>query len=143
MRKRIVILLCVAVMLLLSGCSKMNEYGLAFTADGSSTIDLIYANDDYLVDGRAVYVIGGMMMVKLDGNPKMLEMALTEGDISIDDILSAAEKDAENEDITTTDYPDGSREYHYDGFDIIKMNTHLGNKDVYFVPSEMSYYDIQ
>jgi len=53
-----------------------------------------------------------------------------------------AETDLENKEIDHTDYTDGSREYHYDGFDLIKLNTHLGNHDIYFVPSSMSYYDV-
>ncbi len=143
MRKILSLLLCLLFVVSLASCSKMNEYGLAFTPDGSKTKSLIYSNEDYYTDFRSVYVVGGMMMVKIDGEPKMLEMALIEGDLSIDDILTAAEEDLADKDIEATDFPDGSREYHYDGFDIVKMNTHLGNRDVYFVPSEMGYADIQ
>ena len=143
MSKIISLLLCIAFVLTLTSCTRMNEHGLAYTPDGSKSKSLIYSNEDYYTDFRSVYVIGGMMMCKIDGEPKMLEMALIEGDLSIDDILSAAEEDLADGDIECTEFPDGSREYHYDGFDIVKMNTHLGNRDVYFVPSEMGYADIQ
>ena len=39
-------------------------------------------------------------------------------------------------------YPDGSEEYHYEDFTLVSLNTHLGNRDIYFVPSGMGYYDV-
>jgi len=130
----VVILLCA---LMLVSCSSANEYSLSYTPDGSDTVEYIYYTDE-----QVVYVIGGMMMCEIDGESKMLEMALKDGDVTIDDIITSAETDLENKEIDHTDYTDGSREYHYDGFDLIKLNTHLGNHDIYFVPSSMSYYDV-
>lgn len=125
------------VCLLLSACSSANEYKLAYNSDGSSNVEYIYYDDE-----RVVYVVGGLMMAEVNGSPKMLEMALKEGDITISDILSSAEKDAENGDIKLVAYPDGSKEYRYEGFALVALNTHLGNRDVYFVPSDMGYYDV-
>ncbi len=137
MSKRTAFVLILLCALMLVSCSSANEYGLAYTSDGSDTVEYIYYTDE-----QVVYVIGGMMMCEIDGESKMLEMALKDGDVTIDDIITSAETDLENKEIDHTDYTDGSREYHYDGFDLIKLNTHLGNHDIYFVPSSMSYYDV-
>lgn len=137
MLKRLFLFLLVLCPIVLVSCSSPNEYGLAYNPDGSGDIEYIYYDDE-----RVVYVVGGLMMAEIDGSPKMLEMALHEGDVTVEDILVAAEKDVENGDIEAVDYPDGSREYHYDHFTIVKLNTHLGNRDVYFVPANMSYYDV-
>lgn len=137
MFKKLLFLAIALNMLFLVACSDANEYGLSYSSDGSDKVDYIYYNDD-----RVVYVVGGIMTVETDGSAKMLELALYDGNITIDDILDAAEEDASDGDIEVTDYPDGSREYHYGNFDIIKLNTHLGCRDVYFVPSGMSYYDV-
>ncbi len=136
MRKLIIsflLLLC----LLLSACASANEYGLAYTSDGSSKIEYIYYDDE-----RVVYVVGGLMMINIEESAKMLEMALKEGDIAVSDILASAEKDAENKKLESKSYPDGSVEYYYDGFTLVSLNTHLGNRDIYFVPSGMGYYDV-
>ena len=130
----VAILLCV---LTLVSCASANQYGLAYTSDGSDKIEYIFYTDE-----QVVYVIGGMMMCEINGGSKMLEMALNEGDITIDDIITSAEADLDNKDIEATEYPDGSKEYHYDGFNIVKLNTYLGSRDIYFVPSGMSYYDV-
>ncbi len=127
-------LLCV---LMLVSCSSGNRYGLEYTSDGSDKVEYIFYTDD-----QVVYVVGGMMMTEVDGSSKMLEMALKDGDITIDDIITSAETDLNNKDIKCTEYPDGSREYHYDGFKLIKLNTNRGSRDIYFVPSSMSYYDV-
>lgn len=129
----IVLLFC----LLLCGCAGSNEYGLTYTADGDSDIEYIYYDDI-----RVVYVVGGLMMAEVEGSPKMLEMALKEGDISVSDILASAEKDAENKKLQSKTYPDGSVEYYYETFTLVSLNTHLGNHDVYFVPAGMGYYDV-
>ena len=136
MRKAIIpflLLLCV----LLSSCSSANEYNLTYTPDGSGNIEYIYYDDE-----RVVYVVGGLMMAEVDGSAKMLEMALKEGDITVSDILASAEKDAENGDLSVDTYPDGSKDYRYEGFTLVSLNTHLGNRDIYFVPAGMGYYDV-
>ena len=137
MIKKSLLCLLACLALLLASCGGGNEYGLVFNSDSSDKTEYIYYDNE-----RVVYVIGGLMMIDVDGEAKMLEMAFKDGDVTIDDILASAEKDVEKKKITATDYPDGSREYHYEGFDIVKLNTHLGNRDVYFVPSNLGYYDV-
>lgn len=122
---------------LLVSCSGSNKYGLAYTPDGSEKVEYIFYTDD-----QVVYVIGGMMMCEIDGSSKMLEMALKDGDITVSDMIESAEADVASKKIEATDYPDGSREYHYDGFDMIKLNTYEGSRDIYFVPTSMGYYDV-
>lgn len=123
--------------LVLTACSSSNEYNLTYNSDGGSAVEYIY-----FTDTQVVYVVGGMMMCEVDGSSKMLEMAFKDGDITIDDIIASADSDVKGKDIKCTEYPDGSKEYHYDGFDLIKLNTYEGNRDIYFVPSSMSYYDV-
>ena len=134
----------IAFVLLLSmtvpfvACSDDNAFELTFTSDGSDRLEYIFYTDE-----RVVYVIGGLMMIRLDGEPQMLEMALASGKISIEEIVAQAEADCEDGDLDAVTYPDGSREYVFDGFKMIALNTHLGNIDVYFTPLDKSYYDIQ
>ena len=134
----------IAFVLLLSmtvpfvACSDDNAFELTFTSDGSDRLEYIFYTDE-----RVVYVIGGLMMIKLDGEPQMLEMALASGKISIEEIVAQAEADCEDGDLDAVTYPDGSREYVFDGFKMIALNTHLGNIDVYFTPLDKSYFDIQ
>lgn len=138
MVKRLIALALVLTMALaLTACSSANEYGLSYTSDGSDKIDYIYYNDE-----RVVYVVGGMMMIKLGDEPKMLQMALDGGDVSINALIESAQADYEDGDIEAVIYPDGSCEYCYDGFKMIVLNTHLRNIDVYFTPSSMGYFDI-
>ncbi|MBO5869349.1 MAG: hypothetical protein J6Q89_01240 [Clostridia bacterium] len=136
MNRKIFITLLVCL-LALTSCSSANEYKLAYNSDGGSAVEYIY-----YTDAQVVYVVGGLMMCEIDGSSKMLEMALKDGDITIDDIIASADSYVKGKDIECTEYPDGSKEYHYDGFDIIKLNTYEGNHDIYFVPSSMSYYDV-
>lgn len=135
--RRITVAFLLSLCLLLSACADANEYGLAYTSDGSSNIEYIYYDEE-----RVVYVVGGLMMADIDGSAKMLEMALKEGDIAVSDILASAEKDAENKKLEAKTYPDGSTEYYYEGFTLVALNTHLGNRDIYFVPSGMGYYNV-
>ena len=125
------------LVLVLTACSSANVYQLTYNSDGGSAVEYIYYTDT-----QVVYVVGGMMMCEIDGSSKMLEMAFKDGDITIDDVINSAESDVKNKKIEYTEYPDGSREYHYDGFDLIKLNTYEGSRDIYFVPSSMSYYDV-
>ena len=128
------ILLCV---LMLVSCASGNKYGLVYTSDGTERIEYIYYTDE-----QVVYVVGGMMMAEINGDSKMLEMAFNDGDLTISDLIASAEADVEAKKIEVTEFPDGSREYHYDGFDLIKLNTYEGNRDIYFTPSSMGYYDV-
>ena len=137
MNRKIFIALLLVGVLALTSCSSSNEYNLTYNSDGGSAVEYIYYTDT-----QVVYVVGGLMMCEINGSSKMLEMALKDGDITIDDIIKEADSDVKGKNIECTEYPDGSKEYHYDGFDIIKLNTYEGNHDIYFVPSSMSYYDV-
>lgn len=137
MSKKIAVISILLSVLMLVSCSGGNKYGLAYTSDGTDRIEYIYYTDE-----QVVYVVGGMMMAEINGSSKMLEMAFNDGDLTISDIIAAAEADVEAKKIEVTEFPDGSREYHYDGFDIIKLNTYEGNRDIYFTPSSMGYYDV-
>lgn len=136
MLKRVLTFVLLLGVLLFNACSSANQYNLSLVADGSDSKDYIYYDDE-----RVVYVVGGIMMIELDGESLMLESALNEGKITVADILSSAQTDADNEDIGVTAYPDGSMEYAYDGFNLIVLNT-AGVRDVYFVPSSVDYYSI-
>ena len=136
-KKTIAFALILAMALPFAACSSANEYGLSFTPDGSDKINYIFYNEE-----RVVYVVGGLMMATVNDQPKMLEMALDSGDISIEAVIESAKEDYENGDIEGTIYPDGSCEYHFDGFNMIVLNTHLRNIDVYFTPSSMGYFDV-
>ena len=132
------ILIAIACLLPLVACSSGNEYELAFNFDENGKKEYIFYTDE-----RVVYVVSGLMMCTIDGKSKMLEMALHDGEITVDAILESAAKDADNEDIKYTEYPDGSVEYHYEGFNLVKLNSVTGSKDIYFLPKSMSYYDVQ
>ena len=138
MVKRIIAFALVLVMAVpFVACSGKNEFTLSFTPDGDDKVEYIYYNEE-----RVVYVVGGLMMIKIGEESQMLEMALASGDIEIDEILESAKTDYENGDLDGFIYPDGSREYRFDGFNLIVLNTHLRNVDVYFTPSSMGFFDV-
>lgn len=130
----LVLVLCLSV----SACGeKANKYKLSYSSDGSGKIDYIYFEDDF-----AVYVIGGLMTAELDEKSVLLEQALTEGALTVSDILDSAEKDASNDKLEKVTYPDGSVQYNYEGFVLVRLNTYTGLRDIYFLPAGMGYYEI-
>jgi hypothetical protein len=138
MAKRIIALVLILLTAFpFAACSDENTFTLSYTPDGSDKIDYIFYTEE-----RVVYVVGGLMMIKLGDEPMMLEMALSSGAISIEEIIERSEADFIDGKLETVAYPDGSREYCYDGFKMIVLNTHLRNVDVYFTPSSMSFYDV-
>jgi len=137
MFKKTIVILLVAFSLFLCSCSGANDYGLSFTADDSGR-SIIYFDEME----RAIIVEGGIMTVEIDGETELLEVALTDGDILMADILAIAREDVEDGDIELTEYPDGSLEYHYDTFDLVVLNTYNGKRDICFIPKELSYYDM-
>ncbi len=134
-------LLCTLVLgfcLTLCACgSKVNPYKLNYTAGDGERVDYIYYEETF-----TVYVVGGMMTAEPEGKAVMLELALNEGRITVDRILEAAEADAANEKITKTEYPDGSVQYDYEGFTLVRLHTYTGQRDIYFLPSGRGYYDV-
>ncbi len=137
LKKTLCLILCVLCLVSLTSCSKPNRFGLSLATDGSDKMDYIYYEDEF-----AVYVVGGIMTAEVDGSAKLLDLALSDGDIKVSDILSVAEADVENEDIERVGYPDGSVEYKYENFTLVRLNTYDGKRDVYFVPTSMGYYDV-
>lgn len=138
MFKKSLVFIFLAVCLLLSACSKntANDLNLSLVEDGKGEKNYIYYDDE-----RIVYVVGGIMMAEIEESPIMLDTALFDGKITLAQIISTAKADADDEDIQITEYPDGSIEYHYDTFDLVVLNTADANRDIYFVPKSMSYYD--
>lgn len=137
MSKKLSFLLVFVLALSLCSCSAPNDYGLSFTPDDSGR-SIIYFDEME----RAIIVEGGIMTIEIDGETKLLEVALTDGDVLISEILLVAREDVEDEDIEITEYPDGSVEYHYDTFDLVVLNTYNGKRDICFIPKELSYYDM-
>lgn len=128
------LVLCVS----LFACGEQaNKYKLSYSQGGSEKIDYIYFEEEF-----AVYVVGGIMTVELDEKTILLEQALTENRLTIADILASAEKDASNDKLEKVEYPDGSVQYNYGGFTMVKLNTYTGLRDVYFMPAGKGYYDI-
>lgn len=137
MLKKIFLSALAVIFLVFSACSSSNEYNLKLVPDGKDSKDYIYYDDD-----RVVYVVGGIMMTEDDkGESVMLETALYEGTVSIDDIIDSAKADADDGDVEMTQYPDGSAEYYYETFTLICLNTE-GIRDVYFVPTDVNYYSV-
>ncbi len=142
--KKLVVAVCVVCALALVGLCVFlvtrqsgNEYGLQFTLGDGEKLDYIYYNENFVV-----YIVGGMMMSEVDGTPKMLELALHDGDFTVEEIFASAEADVGDEEIARTDYPDGSVMYSYPSFNLVRLNTFSGNRDVYFVPKSMDYYSV-
>lgn len=136
MFKKALALMLVVACFALTACSTANKYNLTLVTDGSDTKDYIYYDDE-----RVVYVLGGLMMTEIEGESIMLESAITEGKVSIDDIINSAKEDADNDDILSTTYPDGSLEYSYESFNLVVLNN-MGKRDIYFLPKELNYYSI-
>lgn len=137
MLKRFVLMALAVVCLVFSACSSANDHNLKLVADGKDSKDYIYFDDQ-----RVVYVVGGIMMTETaDGESVMLETALYDGTVSLDEILASAKEDADDGDVEMSEYPDGSVEYYYDTFTLISLNKD-GIRDVYFVPSDVNYYSV-
>lgn len=77
--------------------------------------------------------------VKVDNKITPLEEALRSGKITLDGIISKANKDIENK-ITYKD--GGTTEYHYDTYTIIKYHSLDRNRDVYIGDPEMTLEQI-
>ena len=138
LKKVLALVVCIICVLSLSACTKANDLQLSLTEDGTDSLDLIHI----FGEEQYVYVSGGIMMIEIGKTPKTLELALHDGDVSVSDILAAAEQDVEDGDVRTEEYPDGSVEYYYDSFTLVRLNTVKGDKNVYFVPATKGYYDV-
>jgi hypothetical protein len=138
LKKVLAVLICAVCVFSLSACTKANDLNLSFTEDGTDSLDIIHI----FGEEQFVYVSGGIMMIEIDKTPKTLELAFHDGDVSVDDILLTAEQDVEDGDIKTEEYPDGSVEYYYESFTLVRLNTVKGDRNIYFLPTTKGYYDV-
>ncbi len=138
LKKTLAILLCSLLLLLLSACSEANELKLSMVEDGTESLDLIHI----FGEEQYIYVSGGIMMIEINKEPKQLELALHDENLTAQDIIDQAIEDSEDKDVETKEYPDGSVEYYYDSFTLVRMNTVKGDRNLYFVPADKGYYDV-
>lgn len=86
-----------------------------------------------------VYVWNGDVKITIENKTYTLEEALDNDSITVEEIIAKAEKDIKKPLV----YRDGgSKEYHYDDYTIIKLNTLDGNKDVYIGNKKLSVNDV-
>lgn len=135
-KRGFVLLFLLAV--LLCGCAKENVYQLSFTSDGSDNLELIHD-----LDGYQVYLLGGMAVCTIDGEAKMLEMALDNGDITPADIIDSAEDDVSNEKRTAINNTEGGICYLYDLFNIVTFETEDGTVRICFTSAEKEFLEIR
>ncbi len=121
----------------LFGCSKANDHGLSFAKDNSGR-RIIHTDEME----RQIIVEGGIMTIEIDDETKLLETALTDGEITIAEILETAREDVKDGDIEVTEYPDGSLEYHYETFNLVVLNTYKGDREICFIPTDLNYYSM-
>ena len=86
-----------------------------------------------------IYAYDGSVNIKIDGKEYSLKEALLENKITMEEIITKANKDFPN----AVSYDDGgSVEYHYDNYTIIKCHTLDGNRDVYIGTKDMTLNDV-
>lgn len=86
-----------------------------------------------------IYGYNGSVNITIDGKEFPLKEALLENQITMEEIITKANKDIPN----AVSYDDGgSMEYHYDNYTIIKCNTLDGNRDVYIGDKTMTLKDV-
>lgn len=79
-----------------------------------------------------IYSYDGTVNILIDGEEISLRNALLQNKITMDEIISKANKDLSDKNITGDIYKDGgSIVYNYGNYKIIKYHTLDGNKDVY------------
>lgn len=87
-----------------------------------------------------IYSYEGSVNIIIDGKEISLRNALLDDKISMEDIIAKAEKDFPD----AISYDDGgTREYHYQDYTIIKMNTIDGNEDIYIGKSDITLNDLE
>lgn len=86
-----------------------------------------------------VYVWNGDVKVLIDDKTYTLEEAIEENKITVEEIIAKADREIENPLVCKDG---GSKEYHYDNYTIIKLNTLDGNKDVYIGNKKLSVNDV-
>ena len=90
-----------------------------------------------------VYVYDGSVNIRIDGKDYSLKEALLENKITINEIITKANKDEKNGAIKVNMYKDGgSMEYHYENYTIIKCHTLDGNRDVYIGNKDLNINNV-
>lgn len=132
------------------------EFDLTVEKSGNSEQKKVLSNSDiseYSNEYDLYYYGLNGVTVKVDKKEMDLEKALRNGYVSIDGILIKAEREAneaeqakkENPDIESTLYPiavkhdDGSAEYQYKDYKIIKQNTLPEQANVYIGSTDMTW----
>lgn len=87
-----------------------------------------------------VYVWNGDVQIIIDDKTYSLEEAINKNKITMDEIITKANKDIPN----APSYDDGgSIEYHYDNYTIIKFHKIDGNRDVYIGNEKLTIHDVK
>ena len=90
-----------------------------------------------------IYGYDGSVNIRIDGKDYSLKEALLENKITMNEIISKANKDLNDKKITGYMYKDGgSMIYKYENYTIIKCHTLDGNRDVYIGNTEMTIDDV-
>ena len=122
---------------------KGTEFTITFSTkkkDGKKIVVDAKKSEDYDYN---IYTYNGKIDIKVKMRTKELKDALKDGDITMERIISQAEKDADAGLITATTFEDGGTKiYQYGTYTILKQNTLDGNKDVYIGPFGMQYEDV-
>ena len=90
-----------------------------------------------------IYAYDGSVNIRIDGKEYSLKEALSENKITMEEIISKANKDEKDGKIKADMYKDGgSMEYHYENYTIIKCHTVDGNRDVYIGTKDLKLTDV-
>lgn len=90
-----------------------------------------------------IYAYDGSVNIRIDGKEYSLKEALSENKITMEEIISKANKDEKDGKIKADMYKDGgSMEYHYENYTIIKCHTVDGNRDVYIGTKDLKLSDV-
>jgi hypothetical protein len=125
------LLAVILISLSLCSCTKTNIHGLSFTPDGGEETLLIHMSDGY-----EVYLHGGLALCTIEDSPKLLEMALDDGDITPNAILESAEEDSAKEKLYAIKDLEGRTVYKYEGFDLATFTAEDGAIIICFAPKD-------
>lgn len=118
----------------------VDSFNLIFNqTPGNVKKQIIVKNANKMYD-YDVYVWNGDVEIIIDNKTYSLEKALKENKITMDEILTKANKDFPD----APSYDDGgSIEYHYDNYTIIKLHTIDGNRNIYFGNKNLKLKDVK
>ena len=122
---------------------KGTDFTITFTEKKKDGLKKIIDSKKSKMYDYDIYTYNGKIDIKVKTRLKELKVALEEGDITMERIISKAESDAAANLITATTYKDGgSVIYQYGTYTILKCNKLDGNENVYIGPFGMKYEDI-